>query len=139
MAQSKEVAKPFDSAALAEQLRDKIRADLAELMPPEMWKSLLQSEIDKFLKPGGTVGYGRSEQKLPSPFAKIVLQVLETETRERVKQLLQSDDWCGHFDGFEHKVSKKVAELVTEHSSDILSAILRDAVQQVVSGMQHQL
>jgi hypothetical protein len=134
-----EVAKPvdFNPAALAGQLRDKIRVDMATLMPDEMWQEFLKAEIERFFLPTqeqDTYHTHRTVEK-PPEFRAIVNEAMREETKKRVIEMLNTEEWRGFWDGQTQKAGKKVEELIKENASVILSAVLSESMQNVVNAM----
>lgn len=131
-----EIAKPFDfdPGKLAEQLRDKIRIDMAKLMPDAMWEGLLKKEADKFFaEETERRSYGKLQ--VITDFGRVVNEVLEEETKRRVKEMLSSSEWAGYWGGQGEVAGERIKELVLENSSQILASLLANSIQGVVSQM----
>lgn len=137
----KQLAKPFDSGALADQLRDKIRVDMAELMPPEVWRNLLKSEIEAFFEPRKITDYhGRPTGKTePSVFRTVVESVIKDEAKKHLVDMLQQPEWAGFWEGHRHLAGIKIRDLIREAAPDIVAALLGDAIQRAVDQMQYTL
>ncbi len=129
------VAKNFEAHNVAEVLREKIRIEIADLMPPEMWKELLEQEVKAFLEPQPhRHGHGRG----PSGLGQIVQEELRTLARARIKETLDSDEWKGEHKAYgEYEISQKVKELLTENAGAILHQLLGSAIQQSVQGLHY--
>lgn len=133
------IAKPFDPAGLAEQLRDKIRVDMATLMPDEMWQELLEKEVKTFFQSREDRQYGGRPKILASVFHGIVIDVLREETRGRVKEMLNSKEWVGFWENSKLTAGEEIKELITKNAPEILSALLANSLQGAVQSMRDNL
>lgn len=127
----------FDSADLASQLRDKIRLDVAKLMPEETWTKLLQSEIDKFFAERKSTYY-RDRNAGPSPFAELVEAVMREESRARVKALLEGEEWKGFWDGEKEHMGAEIRRMITDKAGEIVANVLGSAMQSAVNNLRSQ-
>jgi len=137
-----DVAKPieFDPRALAEQLRDKIRVDMATLMPDEMWEALLKKEMETFFEKQTTTDYhGRRTVDRPSVFHEIVTEIMREETKKRVRDMLNKPEWDGFWDGQEQRAGEKIEELIKKNAGAILASVLSESISSVVGQMRHNL
>ena len=99
-------ASEFDPRDLATRLRDKIRVDMAELMPDDVWTGLLEAELQSFFKPKKTQQRQHPYREIeePSPFSVIVQEEMsklvkaKIVERVRVKLMAEVDKATGEFD-----------------------------------------
>lgn len=133
---SDEIVK-FNPNDLAEQLRAKIRVELADLMPKEVWDKLLSTEIDKFLndqKPN--VSY-QGRAKIPSGLSQVVQEELGTMMREKIRDLLKTQEWAGYWDSQNQVIGTKVEELIIKNAPNIIQKLLENAIQEVIKNLQY--
>lgn len=134
------VMTPFDPNTLADQLRDKICIDLANLMPPEVWEQLLNAEIRRFtverLIP--TSSHYRERERTQSDLGSIVADILSAEAKSRVKAMLATDDWGQHWwNGANNdQIGAEVRKLVVENADVILSNVLASTIQEVINNLR---
>lgn len=81
----------FDPRDLAERLRDKIRVDMADLMPDEMWEGLLEKELKTFFEPKVIKsGYRNEDSKtVPSPFSVLVHGEIESLVKDKLTERIR--------------------------------------------------
>lgn len=109
-------------------VRDKIRAEFVNLIPPDVFTKWVEAEIKAFTadKPTSS-GYGyRSEERRPSDFASVVISVLTEETKTEIKKLLESPDWREQWNGKGQEPSKRVKEILAEHGPEIINTVLQN-------------
>ena len=130
----------IDAASLAEQLKDKIRLDLAELMPEEVWQKLVQEQIHSFLTEEPPSNHWEERNKKNPPLLrKIVHDVLGQIAREKVKEMLATPEWEGFWDGERKMAGVHIETLIKENASEILFGLLQQSFQGVVSQMKEQM
>ena len=108
-------------------VRDKIRAEFVNLIPPDVFTKMVEAEIKAFTaeKPSGS-GYGYNSERRPSDFASVVISVLTEETKAEVKKLLESASWCEQWNGQANEPSARVKEILAERGPDILNSVLQN-------------
>ena len=133
---STEVAK-FDPATYVDKVRDKIKQSLIDIIPDEQWNAMLAAEISSFFKEQVVPGNGyRETAAKPSEFRRIVLMVLEEETKKRVRDMLASPEWSNYWDGNRQKAGEEIARIAQENGAAILAKWLEAAIGQVISGFR---
>jgi hypothetical protein len=60
---------------------------------------------------------------------------LEVIVKEKITEMLRRPEWSGHWDGTKNRAGEKVKEIIAENMDTILSAMLGNAVQEVVNGL----
>ena len=131
-----EVAK-FDPATYVDKVRDKIKQSLIDIIPDEQWNAMLAAEISSFFKEQVVPSNGyRDTTTKPSEFRRIVLAVLEEETKKRVRDMLASPEWSSYWDGNKQKAGEEIARIAQENGAAILAKWLEAAIGQVISGIR---
>lgn len=126
----------YDPATLAENLRTKIRLEIAELMPPNVWQELLRTEINKFLEPTTKrrgSGYSSYSGTTPSGLETLVHGVLRDMLKEMLKKELSSPEWASFWDGQRQTMGPKMEQLVKDVAPDLMTALLKSAMSNFVS------
>ena len=133
---STEVAK-FDPATYVDKVRDKIKQSLIDIIPDEQWNTMLAAEISSFFKEQVVPGNGyHSATTKPSEFQRIVLVVLEEETKRCIRDMLASPEWSSYWDGNKQKAGEEIARLARENGAMILAKWLEAAIGQVIDGIR---
>ena len=133
---STEVAK-FDPATYVDKVRDKIKQSLIDIIPDEQWNAMLAAEISSFFKEQVVPGNGyRETTTKPSEFRRIVLVVLEEETKKRVRDMLASPEWSSYWDGNKQKAGEEIARIAQENGAAIMAKWLEAAIGQVISNIR---
>ena len=129
-----EVAK-FDPATYVDKVRDKIKQSLIDVIPDDQWNVMLKSEIETFFKSKTFLHYGEQKEQ-PSEFRRIVMNVIEEETKRRIRQMLTSPEWSSYWDGTKQQAGEEIARIARENGAAILAKWLEAAIGQVISGIQ---
>lgn len=133
---STEVAK-FDPTTYVDKVRDKIKQSLIDIIPDEQWNAMLSAEISGFFKEQVVPGNGyRETTTKPSEFRRIVLTVIEEETKKRVRDMLASAGWSSYWDGSRQQTGEEIARIARENGAAILAKWLEAAIGQVISGIR---
>lgn len=131
-----EVAK-FDPTTYVDKVRDKIKQSLIDIIPDEQWNAMLGAEISGFFKEQVVPGNGyRETTAKPSEFRRIVLGVLEEETKKRVRDMLATPEWGSYWDGNKQKAGEEIARIAQENGAAIMAKWLEAAIGQVISNIR---
>lgn len=129
----------FSAGAMASELKDKIRLDVAKLMPDEQWEQLLREEIQVFLRSSSRKNtYGDTIHQ-PSALRRIVDEVLRERTKVCVSEMLSTDEWAGFWDGQKRTAGKEIERIAKEAGPDIVKGLIGDAISSMVDSMKHRL
>lgn len=136
--EKKEEITKFDPNKLVDRVRERVRGTIADLIPEDAWTAMVKKEIDLFLKETTREAYNfnRNHERIPSGLATAVHDVLEEETKKRVKAILDSPEWGANW-MVEGQVSNAVKDLVVKHAPEIVQSLLGNAVQQFVQNMRN--
>lgn len=137
--EKKEEITKFDPNKLVDRVRERVRGTIADLIPEDAWTAMVKKEIDLFLKETTRESYGyNNNQRVPSGLATAVHDVLEEETKRRVKAYLDSPAWGANWT-VEGQVSHAVKDLVVKYAPEIMQSLLGNAVQQFVQKMRNEM
>jgi len=119
----------FDPRQFAEQLKDKIRLDIATFLPEEEWKRLIEAEVKAFLEESWAEKqtYGCNRVAVPSGLRVAVWNVLSKETETLVKQALIEYKQVD----YPKQVSIKVDTLIAEHLDEIVRGVMGPIMQRL--------
>lgn len=131
---SAEVTK-FDPANYVDKVRDKIKQSLIDVIPDDQWNTMLRAEIESFFKTRTYSHYGEQKEQ-PSEFHRIVLNVLEEETKKRVRDMLSGSEWVSYWDGTKLKVGDEIGRIARENGAAILAKWLESAIGQVIDSIR---
>ena len=126
------------SADLAAQLRDKVRLDIANLMPPDVWQRWLQDAIESFSKPPTKYDYnGRpTSTSGPSPLEAVVHEVLKERLHRDLAALLTTEEFAGTWTDNREIASEFIRKLLVERAGEIMNSWIGEAFQTALRGMQ---
>jgi|GEM_PF-2228109 len=135
MDEVKEIVK-FDPTKLADHLKDKIRLDIAELMPEEMWQGLLKNEIEKFIteQPAGN---GYSNRTTSSDLSKLTKEILKKELEKKIGEYFAGEEWAGKWEsrgtgGPQALLGKAVKEIIVDNADIMFENMIAGAVSSVL-------
>lgn len=133
-----EVAK-FDPVTYVDKVRDKIKQSLIDVIPDDQWNTMLKAEISSFFEPQAVPGdWNRAATTKPSEFHRIVLTVLEEETKKRVRDTLAGPEWASYWNGTKLQTGEEIARLARENGAAILAKWLEAAIGQVIDSIRFQ-
>lgn len=137
MTNEKEITK-FDPNVLANQLRDKIRFEISQFLPEEVWEGLIKKEIDSFLKDKEEKNYYSNEKIIPNGLRMVVKEVLAEDAKRRLQKVLDSADWQTQplSDGV--LVSEYMMKLLIENADKIFASYISGVVGQVIETVKAQ-
>ena len=129
----------FDPSQLADQLKAKIRFELSKVLPEEVWEGLIKKEIDLFMNDTIVKEYGRA-QTIQSGIGKVVCEILTEESRKRLKEILNSDDWRNQWvdTGNRETVGEAVKELLIKGGPIIFASFVGEVVTKAIDAMRQQ-
>lgn len=131
---SAEVAK-FDPTSYVDKVRDKIKQSLIDVIPDDQWNAMLKTEIEAFFKTKTYTHYGEQKEQ-PSEFRRIVANVIEEETKTRVRAMLIGPEWTSYWDGTENLAGLEIVRIARENGAAILAKWLEAAIGQVIDGIK---
>jgi hypothetical protein len=110
----------YNSQKFAEQLKDKIRLDIAQFLPEDEWQRLVEAEVKAFIESRWEKeDYYRDRQRyVPSGLRLAVQEVMERHTKKLAETCM-----CAYTD-YSGLVSAKIDSLISEN----LEGIVRGAV-----------
>lgn len=118
-------------AQVMDNLRDKIRFNLAEAIPEDVWQQMIQKEIDDFMEPKVKATYA-PEVKY-SDFQMLVRHELQEACKVRLRALLSSPEWDVYWDGTRHTTSKFVTKFFQENAAVVIEGLLGKAFQDAIT------
>lgn len=117
-------------AKVQDQIRERIKAEFASLIPDEMWTQLVQSVVKDFTSdtPGQ---YGHRERNM-SPVKKLIADAIEAEAKQHVAVALDTlrPQWGGYG---EEIVTTAVKKLVADNFEELLKSAQHGMVSFVVA------
>lgn len=128
-----EEIKPWDPEDAISAIRERIRSEFVQMIPPEQFTEMVRSVISKYTEKKDV--YSNNRERV-SDFDRTVEAELQTATKAEVKKLLDSPEWASHWDGQKHVASDKIKEILTARGPDILNKWLESAFQQALSSIQ---
>jgi hypothetical protein len=118
----------FDPRQFAEQLKDKIRLEIAQFLPEDEWKRLIEDEVKAFIE-------GRWEKEgyysqdrgryYPSGLRLAVTSVMEVQTKKI------TEDYMRQYQNYGGQVSDKVDGVIRDNLEGLVKAALGPFLQRV--------
>jgi hypothetical protein len=137
MVDDKAVVK-FEAANYVEKLRDRMKQSMVDLIPDDQWEALLRQEVASFFEDREEREYGGQTKRAPSAFKRALLQVLEEESKKRLREMLATPEWSSYWEGTKLAAGEQVKDLIRKHGAEIMTKWIESAVQQVVTAIQFQ-
>lgn len=124
---STELAK-FDPNKLAEQLKDKIRFDLVNFLPDEVWQQMLSREIQAFLD---------VSDKAPHNLRTVVREVLAQNAKAKILEVLNDPEWNNHYVNNKLVVGEAVLDLMKNNMNEIFASMLSEVMTRVMNNIRN--
>lgn len=120
----------IDLTEAAQKIKEKIKDTFATLIPEEQWNEMVQKEINNYFKQTEE-GYG--QRGYSSSFQKDVHSVLSDETKQRVKEYLQTNFDSVWYENGVSVCNKYVEDIITKNAGKILSDMIGGSIQMALS------
>lgn len=114
--------------SVQDRIADKIKAEFVDLMPPEVWKQLVEAQLQAFQSK--TTSYGHSQE---APIAKLIREAIEAEAKTALKtqlDLVFTNTWVDA--NGKQVLGDAMKALIAEHFDTILASVQAGMVQQAV-------
>lgn len=112
----------------AAKVKEKVKRDFAGMIPEDAWDRLVEDAVQSFIK---------------DDLEKLVKEELRTECAARLKKFFETPEWTDQWDsvrgGNARLASERVRELMKEHTTDIVNAVMGSAYQSVINDLRNQL
>lgn len=118
---------PFDPTSLAQQLKDKVKAEFGSLVPDEAWDQLIQAQVDAFIK-----------NDLP----KLIQEELKAETKKRLAAFFARPEWAAQWNTegeSYYGASKALSRAVNDNIGTITQAFIGQLVGSTVQNALNQV
>jgi hypothetical protein len=126
----------INPASWAEKLKDKIRGEIAGLLPDEALKAAIEAEVRLFTEGVAETKdrWGRTVGRREPALRVLVRSVLEEHVRTKLREeLTEHQRWNTGWDGV---VSEAAVKIARESHQYILEGMVAQMVQQTLSNMQ---
>ena len=129
---------PFDLEKINESIRARIRLAFVEAIPDEAWNAMIRKEVDAFMQTRHVeTGYG--SHQVPSHFSDVVRSELTKELQVRIKQMLEGQEWQGHWNGNMQNAGERIKALMIENSGEILNSWIGNIFQNMMSDLRNRM
>ena len=125
-----EVAR-FDPTKLIDDVRARVQATFALMIPEAEWRSLVEREIKVFLR--GDEAAGKS-----SGLRRIVTSELDAFFRARIKEELGKPEWSAQYVNGVAQSSEQLKELMIESAPRLFAATFGAMFQQALENLKYQ-
>lgn len=125
---------PFDPSKLVEEIRARIQATFASMIPEEEWRRLIQREIHGFLH--STEDRHRNRQE--SGLTKLVTGELDAFFRQRIKDELAKPEWSAGWVNGMAVPGDALRDLLVKNAPVIFAATFGAMFAQAIETMKFQ-
>jgi hypothetical protein len=121
---------PFDLNKYAEELRkmlqEKIRCDIATLMPEGVWLEHVKREVEEFVK---------ADRNGESPLRKLIGELLRVKAGEEIKKCIATEGvYFGNVD-----TPAIIKEVIKDNAPELMAAVFGKALQDHVREIMNNL
>ncbi len=127
----------YNPDQVMQNVRDKIKATFADLIPDEHWNKLIENEINVFIK-SSEDRYGN---KAHSELRILVHEEARAFCKEKIKEILKEDErFQGYYDkdGNYKSVSEALEKILVKRAPEIFFDIISGAVGEIISNMSNR-
>ena len=110
---------------LNERIADRIGKELVDLIPPEQWQELVDSEIAKF-----------KQQVAPGIIQELLKEAYTTQVRRAVDALCSTDEWD---ELTSTHTNAKLTELLAASGGTIFAGVMQPAMSIVLQDLRSRL
>lgn len=121
----------FNPHRFADQIKDKIRLDMLDLMPLEQRQALIEKAIRDFITPEPD----RYGSRRLSPLTTVVHDLLTKEVQDMVRETLKSPEFRPQWDGMRNQAGEAIQKFLRENAAEVIGVWLQSAFQNAVSSM----
>ncbi len=134
----------FDINAAAEKLKAQIRSAFIELLTPEQFKDMVQTELKRFTEEQKHQDHWGKVTPGPSEFTKLCREIFAEHIKTELKALLNSSEFQGQWgSNGRQEISEAVRSWLTANSKELIQstvlALAGDAAQQMVESLRSRV
>ena len=115
---------------LKSKITDRIKNSFVELIPEEVWKELVDKEIEKFTKPQGD----RYNTRCPE-----IESLIHAELKRRFELMIKEDLDKQNLYGNDGKMPAFISEVVKESAPALIEALFGEVVMRAVVSIKNQM
>lgn len=128
---------PYDPQKFADALRDRIRAGIMDVIPPEQIDALIKAEAEKWLQPTRVKDHRNDWVTGPSGLGALVIKELEVWAREKIKaQMLAPEFGAGSYNT---QVTGYVLDELKKRAPEMLESLIVKLIGEGLSAFRQQL
>lgn len=124
-----------------DKVENKIRETFVDLIPPEVFKEMVQKSIENFTTGrmvDSSSGYGAhqktSQQYVPSGMERIVEDILKDEVRRAIQRELAKEEWESLYGA---EIGEKVSTVVKKAAPQFIEGWLTEIVGRILESMKN--
>lgn len=140
---TEEIAKKteFNPRAMADTLRDKIRLDIAQLMPEEQWRDFLEAAIKDFatettVPSTWSGGYPSTKASELSILAK---EALVVESKKRLAEVLGDSGLEGFWSHNKEVARQEIEKMIKGQGAKIFESMITGSIQHAIENLRFDL
>lgn len=108
-----------------QRVRDKLKKDIADLIPEEQLSKIVQIEMSEFLK---------------TDLPKMIKAMLAEEIKEAINREMRKPQWVGQYNDLARQnVSEQVTKIITENAALMMTSMMAGVSSQLVTDLRYRL
>ncbi|OHD23875.1 MAG: hypothetical protein A2Y38_17450 [Spirochaetes bacterium GWB1_59_5] len=127
---------PYDPQKFAEALRDRIRAGIMDVIPPEQIDALIRAEAEKWLVATRVKDHYGNWVEGPSGLGALVLKELEIWARESIKTHMAKPEFGN---GYSTQVTGFVLDELKKRAPEMLESLIVKLIGEGLNAFRQQL
>lgn len=113
-------------ASVQEKVQERIRQQLADLIPEEMWKGLVADATKKFI-----------DQEIPSIVKEELTAAMKRRLSEELNKPEWRDEWLGHTQPFGVRSSEMIKQVIKDCAPELVSALFASISSSLVMNIRN--
>lgn len=128
----------FDPSKLMDGIKDRIRGEFASLIPEDVWKQMVEKEVQYFFYQKQGEGY--SSRRSSTQFERLCNRILEEECSKRFKEYLYQPEFQSTWDNSGNIIaSEAVKKMIVENSGQVLANFFGNMMQNALDSSRQYM
>lgn len=129
--------KPWKPENVRDVIAERIKTQFIDLMPDDVFKKHVQTEIDDFFK--AKKNQYNHQGPATSLFQKIIQAEIESRFKALIKSELDKPEFQGTWDGKRQVAGEAIEKMIARLVPDLVTATFTEVVERVVSNIRNQM
>lgn len=128
----------FDPSALANAVKDKIKLEILNVIPPEQWHQMIEGAVRSFTAPRQDTSYNGRGATIPSELEELVYGTIRDTCKASIKSVIEGPEFMSRWmpDQGKHAAAQVIEEIAVKAGPKIIKDMMTGLVSQVLMNMR---